>query len=247
MTKKLMKASAFERFYQFALNIYFAIRPLRLKELIVGTKAWEDYWAKRTKGKDWNYRNDGLFAGYWTSIKHPHRQLLVESMAKYRPDSILEVGCSCAPNLYLLAKRFQEAEIWGVDINRQAVEYGQIMFGQGGIENVWLATRKADELLFADKTFDVVLTDATLIYIGRDKIIPVIERILNIAKKGLVLVERHIEGVGALGVYRDGLWQRDYMELLGFYIPKKQITITPIPESIWPEWAETGCIIEVKL
>ena len=227
-----------KKLYRFALNIYFAIRPLRLKELVVGTKAWEDYWIKRKNGK---------VAGYWAAKEHPHRQLLVEAVAEYQPESVLEIGCNCGQNLYFLAKRFPKGEIWGIDINKQAVEYGQSMFRQKGVNNVWLAVRKADELLFADKAFDVVLTDATLIYIGRDKIIPAIEGILNIAKKGLVLVERHIDGVGALGIYRDGLWQRDYRELLGFYIPKEQITITPIPESIWPEWARTGCIIEVEL
>lgn len=225
--------------YRIALEAYFAIRPLRLKELMVGTKAWEDYWIKRTERKS--------FADYRVSMEHPHRQSLVESVAKYQPESILEIGCNCGPNIYLLAKRFPKAEIWGVDINKQAIEYGQSIFRQRGLDNVWLVVRKADELLFADKTFDVVFTDALLIYIGRDKIIPVIERILSIAKKGLVLVERHMEGVGALGIYRNGLWQRDYKELLGFYIPRERITITPIPESIWPEWARTGCSIEAKL
>ena len=237
-----------KKLYNFALELYFRVRPLRLKELVVGTKAWEDYWIRCNSGRGgWQGKSHDWVEGIWESRNFPHRELLVESVAKFKPKRILEIGCACGPNLYVLAERFPEATIWGVDINRRFIDYGQEQFYKAGMKNVWLCVGRADNLLFAENTFDVVFTDAMLIYIGRDKIIPIIERFISITKKGLILVERHMDGVGALGVYRDGLWQRDYRELLGFYVPKEQITIIPIPKSIWPEWGETGCIIEVKL
>ena len=236
-----------KRLYHSALEFYFHLRPLRLKELFKGTKAWEDYWVRRKRGKDWHGEQKDWIEGYWNSMEHPHRQLLVDAVSGFEPRSILEVGCACAPNLYLLAKKHPVAQIWGVDINNQAIDYGQRRFYKEGIKNVRLARVQADGLLFAENTFDVVLTDAMLIYIGRDKILGVMERIIDIAGKGLVLIERHIEGVGGLGVYRDGLWQRDYRKLLSEFVPEAQIKITPIAKDVWAEWSETGCIIEVRL
>lgn len=235
------------RLYRLALEAYFAIRPLRLKELIVGTKAWEDYWARRKRGSDWHSKGHDWIEGYWESISHPHRQLLVEAVAKFKPKSILEIGCACGPNLYLLAKRFPEATIWGIDINRQAIDYGQERFYKAGMKNVWLCVGRADSLLFAENTFDVVFTDATLIYIGPDKIQDVMGRMLNIAKKGLVLVERHRHLGGCDSVYRDGLWQRDYVKLLHALSPTVGVSVSKIPNGIWPEWADGGAVIEAKL
>ena len=231
--------------YRLALEAYFAVRPLRLKELMVGTKAWEDYWGRRKRGNDWHNKGHDWIEGYWQSINHPHRQLLVEAVVKFKPKSILEVGCACGPNLYLLAKRFPEATIWGIDINRQAIDYGQERFCKAGMKNVWLCIGRADNLLFAENSFDVVFTDATLIYVGPDKIKGVLERMLDIAKKGLVLVERQRNG--DVSVYRDSLWQRDYVKLFDALSPTVGVSINKIPLDIWPEWADGGAVIEVKL
>lgn len=235
----------FRRLYHFALEVYFHIRPLRLKELMKGTKAWEDYWIRGKRGKGWHGDAPDWLAAYWESRNHPHRELVVEAVARFKPKSILEVGCACGPNLYLLAKRFPEADIWGVDINRQLIEYGQGRFREEGMRNVWLCVGQADGLFFDGDTFDVVFSDAMLIYIGPDKIRGVMERMLDIAKKGLVLVERHRNGADS--VYRDGLWQRDYVKLLHALSPTARTSVNRIPNGIWPEWADDGAVVEVRL
>ena len=114
---------------------------------VLGTRLKERYWAKRhlRGGDDWGYGNDDWVRGYWDSRNHLHRSFLVERISKFFPSSILEIGCNCGPNLYLLAQKFPRAEIVGVDINPLAVQKGNEWFVREGISNVRLLVGKADE------------------------------------------------------------------------------------------------------
>jgi len=235
------------KLYRFLLECYFMVRPLRIRELFVGTKAWEDYWAKKSKGKSWHIKAYDWVEASWESKDHPHRQLLIDGISKFRPKSILEIGCASGANLFLVAKKYPKAQIWGIDINKKAVDYGNRQFKQLGMGNVRLAVGKAGSLLFAENAFDVVFTDAMLIYVGPDKIKQVIEQMLNIAKKGLVLVEWHRSHTNGLGVYSNGLWQRNYKRLLGRHIPRNRITVARIPKEVWSAWNGRGTVIEVRL
>lgn len=105
-------------------------------ELVIGTKAREKEWASRhlRRGNDWNDmqhlgEDDEWVMSYWDSQNHSHRPLLLEKIASYSPDSVLEIGCNCGPNLYLIARRFPDIEIRGVDINPRAIEKGKELFG----------------------------------------------------------------------------------------------------------------------
>jgi len=159
-------------FYRFVETSYYTLRFRRLKEYLLGTRAQEKYWATRHRRKE--RKRDDLVKGgrdwiksYWDSRDHSHRPFLIEKISKFSPiHSILEIGCNCGPNLYLLAKKFPDAEMIGIDINPIAVQNGNEWFAQEGISNVKLSVGNADELgQFPDKSFDVVFTDAVLIYI----------------------------------------------------------------------------------
>lgn len=145
--------------------------------------------------KEWSnrhlYDGEDWIEGYWRSRNHPHRSFLVERICKFSPNSVLEIGCACGPNLYHIAKKFPDAEVRGIDINPIAVEKGNEYFQQGAISNVKLEVGKAQELKqFADKSFDVVFTDAVLIYISPDEIKQVVKEIFRIGRV-LVLNEWH--------------------------------------------------------
>ena len=96
--------------YRPAKACYWGLRSL--KDRLLGTKAQESYWAKRhgKRGNDWGndqHVNDSQewVKSYWDSRDHPHRSLLVKCIAEFSPVSgILEIGCNCGPNLYLLAE-----------------------------------------------------------------------------------------------------------------------------------------------
>ena len=246
--------------YRLAARIYFAFKPVHLKELIMGTKAREKEWATRhlhegqRRRDDWGKGSDDWIKGYWNSQNHSHRPFLIERISSFSPiSSILEIGCNCGPNLYLLAKRFPGAEIRGVDINPMAVEKGNEWLAQEGIVNVQLLVGKADELeQFRDKSFDVVFTDAVLIYVGPDKIKTVIQGMIRIARRALILMEWHCfepqqRDPNGCGVYHHGSWKRDYVALLKQFVPAEHIRITKIPEDMWPDvnWKTLGALVEV--
>lgn len=145
--------------------------------------------------KEWLTRHlydECWIESYWRSRNHPHRSFLVERICKFSPIyGILEIGCACGPNLYHIAKKFPDAEVRGIDINPMAVQKGNEWFKREGISNVKLEVGKAQQLeQFADKSFDVVFTDAVLIYISPDEIKQVIKEMLRIGRV-LVLNEWH--------------------------------------------------------
>lgn len=137
------------------------------------------------------YDGEGWIESCWRSRDHPHRSFLVERICKFSPNSVLEIGCACGPNLYHIAKKFPEAEVRGIDINPMAVQKGNEWFKEEGISNVELEVGEAQELKqFGDKRFDVVFTDAVLIYVSPDEIKQVVKEMLRIGRV-IVLNEWH--------------------------------------------------------
>ena len=239
------------RFYNFLEKSYSVVR--RVQRYLLGTKVDEKYWAMRhlRKGDDWGNQDGDWVRGYWNSRNHTHRSFLMERVFKFSPSSILEIGCNCGPNLYMLAKKFPDAEIRGIDVNPMAVQKGNEWFTEEGISNVKLSLGKADDLRqFKDKSFDVVFTDAVLIYIGPDKIKKVIEEMLRVTRKALIFLEWHCfdSKCNPLGVYV-GHWMRDYIALLREFIPESKIKVTKLPKALWPDqnWQRWGGVIEVVM
>lgn len=239
--------------------LYSRLSFLRLKAFFLGSQVMEREWATRHLSKcererdDWGKGRDDWIESYRDSWDHPHRPFLIEKISKFSPNTILEIGCNCGPNLYMLAKKFPNAEIRGIDINSMAVQKGNEWLAQEGITNVKLLEGKADELAqFPDKSVDVVFTDAVLIYVGPDKIKKVIKAMIRITRQALILMEWHSfeperKDPNGLGVYHLGCWKRDYVALLKQFVPEEQIQVAKITADIWPEknWEEVGAVIEV--
>ena len=90
-------------------------------------------------------------------------KFFLRNFLEFSPSSVLEIGSNCGPNLYILARRFPDAELKGIDINSDAVQKGNEWFSDEHISNVKLMVGKADDLQqFQDKSFDVVFTDAEI-------------------------------------------------------------------------------------
>jgi ubiquinone/menaquinone biosynthesis C-methylase UbiE len=213
----------------------------RKADIYFGTIIDEIFWSLR--GKKWvkNCLSP-------ESIKHPHRQFLLKIIGKQCPfKSIMEVGCASGPNLYLLSKKFHHIDILGTDINKAAVIYGNKWFAEKGIINVNLNVAKADNLKrFADKSIDVVFSDALFIYIAPDKINQVLKELFRVSNKALIFNELHY-GNGANAIYKDH-WIYDWNELLKNFVKQEQITISRIPQGLWlGQWQEFGCVIEARL
>ena len=95
--------------YRVVERSYYALKFRRIKEYLLGTGVQEKEWATRhlheneRRRDDWGKGSNDWIKGYWDSRSHPHRMFLIDTISKYNPSSILEIGCNCGPNLYLLA------------------------------------------------------------------------------------------------------------------------------------------------
>lgn len=239
------------KLYGFLKRVYYAYRGVQRR--LLGTKLEEKYWATAhlRGGNDWGKGKDNWVRGYWDSREHSHRSFLMERISKFSPSSVLEIGSNCGPNLYILAKRFPDAEIRGVDINTEAVQKGNEWFAQENISNVELSVGKADDLRqFQDKHFDVVFTDAVLIYVGPDKIERVMKEMLRVACKALIFLEWHDfeSSSNPLGTYV-GHWKRDYVAVLRKFLPEDRVRVTKLPKELWADqkWQKWGAVIEATI
>lgn len=187
------------------------------------------------------------------NLTHPHRGLIVEHLAGLGPwHSLLEVGSGYGPNLYHLARRFPEADLRGLDINRHSVALGNARLRDAGLERVQLDVGRADDLRrFADGAFDVVLTSALLMYIGPDRIDRAVTEMLRVARRYLVLVEQHRpdEVTQGAGRFEAGLWRRDYTALLGRLAPGCAVSVMKVPQDLWNDegWRQHGYIVTCTL
>jgi ubiquinone/menaquinone biosynthesis C-methylase UbiE len=213
----------------------------RLAVKIFGSKVDELYWGFRHFfDKSWPERYISK-----ESINHPHRKILIDTISKYYPfDSALEIGCASGPNLYLLAKKFPEVKLYGIDISKKAIEIGKKKFNEEKISNVILETGNPSDLKkFSDKSIDIVFSDACLICIGPKKINSVVEEMVRIAKKAIILCEQHSDYSNSF--YNDN-WIHNYKLLFGKFVSLEKIKFTKIPKEIWGgDWGEFGYIIEI--
>ena len=138
--------------------------------------------------KDWTnpkiYDRDSWKDELRVSLEHPHRSVLLEKISSHAPFSrVLEIGCGYGSNLYHIAQNFPKAELKGIDINPMAVKHGNEFFKEKGISNVQLSVGEAQNLKkFQDKYFDIILTDAVLIYIHPEEITSLVREMLRVGK-----------------------------------------------------------------
>lgn len=199
----------------------------------------ETYWRFRRCKGDWKE------GGYWESVDHPHRQVIIDILKKKYPDgnfSLAEIGCNSGPNLINLEQHFAfiPPHTAGIDINCKAVE-------EGKEQELNIQYGKADKLPWPDKSFDVALADAVCMYIGPRKIRKVIEEMIRVAKEMIVIVDFHKADGDVKGHIELGHWVRDYQALFAEYGYKAKLR--KITKEMWPSysWEKLGYFITVDL
>lgn len=235
--------------YHSLRTVYYASRKI-LETYVFGTRIQEWIWSSRHL-----YRCNEWTGGYWEAKSHPRCQVINKEIAEFSPFSnILEIGCNTGPNLYWLGKRYPDVHVVGVDINPVAISEGSAFMKKEGIRNVFLETGKADDLgKYTDRSFDIVFTNATLIYVGPDKIKKVIKEMLRLGRKALILIEWHVDGPEndphGLGIYNLGGWKRNYENLLRGYVERTGISITVNEcfKDMGRDWEEFGRVIKIVL
>ncbi len=177
------------------------------------------------------------------SLSHPHRVLLIETIAAHAPfETALEIGCASGPNLVLLARRFSQAALAGIDINARAIRVGTRFLNDEHLHNVRLSTGGFDALSkIPDRSYDIVFTDAVLIYADAAHIGHIMAECARIAKKAVVLCEWN---TGKPHSFLDGHWVHNYAS----FFPGRKIEVKKIPDTMWSgAWTAYGAVVDVSL
>jgi SAM-dependent methyltransferase len=220
-------------------------RTLFLAEkCLLGTKIHELNWASK---QGWSDEEIARMAA------HPHRAYLADRLARWSPvTSVLEVGCNAGPNLMQLAQRLPEAALIGIDINARAIEAGQRWAAREGVSRFSIHVGRADDLRsFADRSIDVTFSDATLMYLGPDKIGEALREMIRVTKKAVVLNEWSLDCVENDGrsVWHYLRWLHSFRTIFAAIAPGQEVTVTKLPPELWgPDgWREYGTLIELRL
>lgn len=195
------------------------------------------YWKKRPI--DWK-------AAYHTP-DHPHRGLIIKALKHVRFHSLIEAGCATGANLYKIRENFPGVEVGGIDISPEAVKGALDILGDCAVMEQGSVT----DMFLSDKSADVLLTDACLIYVDPFNIHKALQEIKRVARNNVLFVEFHSSSWIKRQVLRifSGYNAYDYKKLLykhGF----TQIEMLKLTEKDWPggePWRSFGYIISAKI
>lgn len=194
--------------------------------------------------KWWRDRKINWHEHYTATINHPHRAFLIEKLRTMAFGSLFEVGCASGPNLLLVSQNFPHAQIGGCDMNEDAITAAKEILPPLSV----LQCDPAWAIFHSDNATDITLSDACLIYIGKDRIDQVLREMKRITRRQIILIEFH----------STSWWQRlllklgsgynayDYRKLLEkheFY----DIEITKLPDFWGAEpWRRFGHMITAR-
>lgn len=233
------------------------MNPTALLRRLASPAYWRLQWAIRlvfgSAIDERRFRNRSRASVRWsfTNVDLPHRAWLADALlARGEVRDILEVGCGWGANLEVLARRSPDVRLTGVDISRQSISEGADRFAGSGLDRIHLVIGAASDLgAFEDGAFDIVFTDAVLLYVGPDKIYQSVHEMLRVTRRRLVMLEFHEAGFGADGRYTPDGWVRDYPSLMQRVLPGATVDVTPLPPDARPagRWPQRGTLIDVLL
>jgi len=198
----------------------------------------------------WGWKH--LYKKNWTktslaSKDLAHRDQLTSVIASLdNVQSVLEIGCASAPNLRLLREKLPSAQLSGIDINKQAIHTANDYFRSVNDDKVNLLARSADQLDdFQDKSFDVVFSQAVMLYIPPPNINKVIAEMLRLSKNAVVFNEYHLDGAEE-GLFDNGRWVYDYFTIIRRQYPEANISMQKT-DFKGGSWNVYGKLITVRL
>jgi cyclopropane fatty-acyl-phospholipid synthase-like methyltransferase len=183
-----------------------------------------------------------------STLKHAHRLEIISEFAKFtNVKSVLELGSSWGANLLLIRNEYPDVRFLGVDISKQMVDSGNEYYRLQNIENIKLIQKDMTFLQsFKDDEFDIIISDASLIYIDNKRIKDLAVEMSRIAKIGFIIVAFDDDSKDSAGRVLQANWIRDYKTVFQQF--SKKIEKRSFNENVWPgKWSEYGKIITVFL
>lgn len=200
--------------------------------------------------KWWRERKIDWEKQYLATWDHPHRALIIAALKTVPWVSLWEVGCGPGPNLVRilkelpmtdLQKKVGARQLGGSDVNADAIALAQKMM-KGGKFHV----ESSENIFLTDSAVDVVLSDASLIYIGPTKIRKVLKEMIRIGRNNIILCEFNEKSLWKrLSLrWKTGYNAYDYKKLLeseGCF----DVKVIKIPAEYWDgfPWQPYGHII----
>lgn len=175
-------------------------------------------------------------ATYQQSLQARHRTLLVELIRGLAPESVLEVGCHCGPNLIRLCETFPNLIGSGVDANAEAIDAGrQWAFSRGLDARTEFQCGRIPEAtqMLPDRAVDVVVSCYALAYVAPADLDAVLYEVGRLARHAVVLLEPMRVGpqptdTRSLSGYTE--WAHDYQASIQWVGTLRGVTtaLTPI-------------------
>lgn len=110
----------------------------------------------------------------------------------FKPERILDVGCTVGHNLVPIAKAFPDSEVIGIDVGAPVLRYGAARAKSLGVENAKFVQMSAEDLSkFEDNSFDWVQTTMFLHETSNTGMARMMDEFYRILKPGGLLF--HVE------------------------------------------------------
>lgn len=126
----------------------------------------------------------------WLSIKHP----------QFKPQKILETGCTIGNNLFPYLDIYPDAEMYGVDVAAPCLRYAHARAAARGI-NAHFFQQNAEKLSFEDETFDLVVSS----FFYHETAVEATKRMLaeckRVLKPGGMMVHMELPPAGHVDAY----------------------------------------------
>lgn len=202
---------------------------------VQGAKYWKD--RKLTdKDRDWTYGDATWVKDYNKSIAHPHRQILINLLGTFAWSSLLELGCSTGPNLKLIHNNYPLARLTGIDVNKDSVVEAKKFLGKA----VYVTEKDLHSMTELGQTYDVVLADASLMYVSAKEINGVMDDLVSMANRVVIIVDRFNRSKAGVSHY---IWSRNYKALMkerGLDVTEIKLDKTTWPSSV--NWQKFGYV-----
>lgn len=185
------------------------------------------------------------------NANYPHRQwlaqqLLAETSGKAAA-RVLEVGCSYGPNLVCFHRQAPASMLYGLDISPANIDVGLRFSRDQGVPSDAITLTVGDmrhRLPFPTASFDIVFTDATLMYATPLQVRRVLAEVVRVSRSTVGTLEltgkaRHFPHWRN----RDG-WIHNYAALLGRIKGVTQSIHRPLPTGIRDagRWQSLGAL-----
>ncbi len=130
-----------------------------------------------------------------------HANYWAFNQLKKPPQSILDFGCGGGLFTMRLAKRYPQAQILGVDITPEAIQFANESLQQidPPLTNVKFFVPSSPQLEYPPKSFDVITSTLVCHHLSDDEIVSFLKKGYSIARQAIILNDLHRHFLATLG------------------------------------------------